>query len=204
MRIFEMRTLPHGIERFQQFRDEKFVCIGWPGIGDLSDVSKDELRKRIASAYKSSGHKLGYALGQVNSFVNVMQRGDVVIVENKGWAYIATVGDYTYEERYDNDNDGMCHRRNVEWIAKLPQSELNPSIQSLLRNRNTIAEYPHSIEESGLGHILSGVPLALNTDKPRLDDLFEIALHILEEELKSDNPDRRLRAATELIRLKTR
>lgn len=204
MRIFEMRTLPHGIERFQQFRDERFVCIGWPGIGDLSDVSKDELRKRIASAYKSAGHKLGYALGQVNAFVNVMQSGDIIIVENKGWAYFATVGEYAYEERYDNDNDGMCHRRHVDWLAKLPQSELNPSIQSLLRNRNTIAEYPHSIEESGLGHILSGVPLALSTDKPRLDDLIEIALRILEEELKSDNPDRRLRAATELIRLKTR
>jgi hypothetical protein len=49
MNIFQMRTLPHGIERFQQFINEQFVCIGWPGLGDLSSASKDELRERIAT-----------------------------------------------------------------------------------------------------------------------------------------------------------
>lgn len=202
MRIFRMRTIPHGIERFQMFMDESFVCIGWPGLGNLENTTKDELRNLIATAFKATGHKAGHTLGQVNAFVNTMQKGDIVIIANKGYAYFATVGDYEYEPKFDNDTDGMCHRRRVKWLGKLPQNELNASMQSLLRNRNTIAEYPNTFEESGLENLLRGLPLINNQDGTKLDSLFEAALNILEEELKSEDPDRRLKAATELIRLK--
>ncbi len=39
-------------------------------------------------------------------------------------------------------------------------------------------------------------------DSAKLDNLFDDALAVLEEELKSTDPERRLKAATELIRLK--
>lgn len=41
-------------------------------------------------------------------------------------------------------------------------------------------------------------------DRSRLDSLVEEALKVLGEELRSEDPDRRLRAATELVRLKRR
>ena len=62
-----MKTKPHNIHRFQQFIKENFVCIGWPGIGDLHGVNKDEIRNRISNEYGYTGHKLGNALGQVNT-----------------------------------------------------------------------------------------------------------------------------------------
>ena len=204
MKIFQMRTAPHGVERFQQFTDENFVCIGWPGLGNLEGVTKDELRDRIKHAYETTGHKAGNTLGLVNAFVNTMQKGDLVIVANKGYAYFATVGDYEYEPKFDNDSDGMCHRRRVQWLGKLPRNELNASVQALLRSRNTIAEYPKTVEESELEHILSGLPLqsANNNMRLKLDSLFETALGILEDELHSESPDRRLKAAAELLKLK--
>lgn len=202
MKIFQMKTKPHGTERFREFIDEKFVCIGWPGIGDLTQVSKDEIRDRLEKEYNRTGHKLGNALGQVNTFVNTMKTGDVVIIAEKDWAYIGIVGDYTYDPQYDNDQDGMCHRRSVEWTDRIQFSNLQSSIQRLINNRNTICEYPESIEEAGLDKIIGKKPVISKENSTMLDNLFNDALKVLEEELKSTDPDRRLKAATELIRLK--
>jgi len=46
--------------------------------------------------------------------------------------------------------------------------------------------------------------LTKSEDSIKLDSLFGEALRILEEELKSEDPERRLKAATELIRLKNK
>ena len=202
MNIFQMKTKPHDIQRFRQFIEEDFVCIGWPGIGNLQGVDKDEIRDRLANKYGYTGHKLGNALGQVNTFVNTMKKGDIVLITEKNWAYVGIVGEYAYEQQYDNDDDGMCHRRSVEWSDKVQINSFESSVQRLLSNRNTICQYPDSVEESGIDKILGKQPLLTKEDNTKLENLFSQALAILEEELKSEDPDRRLKAATELIRLK--
>lgn len=202
MNVFQMKTKPHGIERFREFIEEQFICIGWPGIGNLEQVSKDEIRDRIEETYGYTGHKLGNSLGQVNTFVNTMKNGDVVLIAQKDWAYIGTVGDYIYEQQYDNDQDGMCHRRSVEWTDRVLITNLESSIQRFISNRNTICQYPESIEESGLDKILGKQLSFSKENSAKLDSLFRDALTILEQELKSTDPERRLKAATELIRLK--
>ncbi|NLJ57214.1 MAG: hypothetical protein GX339_00025 [Tissierellia bacterium] len=202
MNIFQMKTKPHGIERFRQFVDEKFVCIGWPGIGNLENVSKDEIRSRIRQKYNYQGHKLGNALGQVNTFVNTMKSGDIALIAEENRVYIGRVGDYDYKPQYDNKEDGMCHRRSVEWIDQVSIEDLESSIQRLIRNRNTISRYPHSIEESQLSELFKKQPPMSKEDSVKLNNLFDDALAVLEEELKSTDPERRLKAATELIRLK--
>jgi predicted Mrr-cat superfamily restriction endonuclease len=202
MDIFQIKTKPHGIERVREFIDEKYVCIGWPGIGNLEQANKDEIRCRIQSFYKISGHKLGNSLGQVNTFVNTMKKGDVVFITHKDRAHIGIVGDYKYQQQFDNDKDGMCHRRSVEWINNILICDLESSIQRLLSNRNTICQYPETIELSGLDKYLSKHSPASKETSSKLEDLFKSALMILEEELKSTDPDRRLKAASELIRLK--
>ena len=208
MNIFQMKTKPHGNERFREFIDEKFVCIGWPGIGNLNQADRDEIRKRLQKEYNYTAHQLGNALGQINSFVNTMKPRDVIFIADKDWAYVGIVGEYIYEQKFDNDKDGACHRRSVEWINHVPINSLESSFQSLLRNRNTICQYPGSVEESKIDKILSkqsnddNQPLPNKENSSKLDELFLEALNILEEELKSGDPDRRLKAATELLRLK--
>lgn len=202
MNIFQMKTKPHGIPRLRQFIDEKFVCIGWPGIDNLENVDKNEIKKRLAEEYGYTGRKLGNALGQVNTFINTMQKGDIIIITERDWAYIGTVGKYVYEQKYDNYQDGMCHRRSVEWSDKILINSLDSSLQRLLSNRNTICQYPESVEESGIDNILGKQPLLNKEKTAKLESLFEEALAILENELKSEDPERRIKAATELIRLK--
>lgn len=202
MNIFQIKTLPHGIQRFRQFLDEKFICIGWPKLHDLKGVSTDEIRDRIATAYNITGHKLGNALGQVNAFVNTMQTDDVVLISERNWVYVGTVGDYHYEPQYDNDTDAMCHRRPVEWTAKVSLDDLSSNLQRFLCGRNTISRFPDAYEESGLDSVIGVNSITIGQNNSKLNSLIEEALIVLESELKSEDPDRRLKAATELVRMK--
>ena len=202
MNIFQIKTLPHGIQRFRQFIDEKFICIGWPKLDNLKNVDKDEIRSKIAAAYKLTGHKLGNALGQVNAFVNTMQTGDVVLITENKWVYAGNVGDYYYEAKYDNDSDAMCHRRTVEWTAKIPFDNLSSNLQRFLCGRNTISRFPDTYEESGLNSLIRLNTNPINQSNSKISNLIEEALIVLEAELKSEDPDRRLKAATELLRIK--
>lgn len=204
MNMFQIKSKPHGTDRFRQFIDEKFVCIGWPGIGNLEQVSKEEIKARLEKRYGYKGHELGNALGHVNAFVNTMKSGDAVFVAEKEWAYVGTVGDYEYEALFDNDQDGMCHRRKVEWLNRVKIADLEPSIQRLINNRNTISRYPESIEEAGIEQYLSKQPSLTKEDSTKLDNLFRDALMVLEEELKSGDPERRIKAASEILRLKSK
>lgn len=203
MKLFQMKTKPHGIARFDRFMEENMVCIGWPGIGDLTNIDKDEIRSRIAQEYRKAGHQLGNALGQVNTFINTMQTGDMVVVAAKEWAYFGKVGDYTYLPQFDNDDDGMCHRRSVEWVKTVAFTDIAPNMLKLINNRNTICEFPEPFDETILEQLTGKKPLLGKEDTLLLDDLFRKALKVLEEELASDNPDRRLKAATELLKIKT-
>jgi len=96
----------------------------------------------------------------------------------------------------------MCHRRDVEWMDKILIDQLDSSIQKFINNRNTICKYPQSIDDTELSKLM-GEEVPINKENSeKLDELFSEALTILEEELKSTDPDRKLKAATELIRLK--
>lgn len=203
MNIFQLKTNPHGIPRFRQFIDEGFICIGHPGLGNLEGAGLNEIRSRIASVTGLSGHKLGNALGQVNAFVNTMRMGDIVLIVEKNKVFIGTIGNYYYEEQYDNETDAMAHRRLVEWTDRVALDSLNASMQRFLSGRNTISRYPESYEESGLALFVGANPIPTGQqNSSKLDSLFDEALAVLESELRSEDPDRRLKAATELIRLK--
>lgn len=203
MTIFQMKAKPHGHEKLNEFLKEGYVCIGWPEIGDLNQIDKDELRNRLESAYAYKGHTLGYNLGQVNAFVNVMKKGDMILIKDKETVHVGIVGDYHYEKQYDNKVDGLCHRRSVEWEESVDLKDLQKDIQGFVKNRHTISQYSGVRQIDSYEGILSVQNFVEKEERERLDSLFSDALDILEDELKSEDPERRLRAASELIRLKT-
>lgn len=203
MNIFQMKAKPHGHEKLEEFLSQDYICIGWPGIGNLSDVSKDEIRERLENKYQETGHKLGYSLGQVNGFVNTMEKNDVVLVKDKEMVHVGIVGEYEYKAEFDNDTDGVCHRRSVEWKEIVPFSKLNNDIQGFVNNRHTISQFPKPIESEDIEELLYKKESITQNEKEKLDSLFNQALDILQDELKSEDPERRLKAASELIKIKT-
>ncbi|MFC4559391.1 hypothetical protein ACFO3D_14430 [Virgibacillus kekensis] len=196
--IFQMKSKPHGKERFDDFVRDSFVAIGWPGIGDLTNVSKDEIRERLVKKYKYKGQQLGTYLGAVNAFANTLKKGDLVLITNRlDQVYIFEAGDYRYEKDYDNDTDGMCHQRSAELLKVINKADLTPEIQELLRNRGTITQFKYPYEKSGLDKHLDETELKL---KVNLEQLVNKALGVLEIELDSSDPICRIKAAAEILR----
>lgn len=204
MNIFQMKAKPHGHEKLDEFLSMGYVCIGWPGIGNLTQVGKDELRNRLKNKYHYDGHTLGYNLGQVYAFVNTMQANDVVLLKGHNKVHIGVVSNYQYDKMYDNDIDGLCHRRSVEWKNSVALTDLSRELQKFVNNRHTITQYPTTFDPDRFEELFEKKTPLPNVGQERLDSLLNEALDILEEELRSDVPERRLKAASELIRLRTK
>lgn len=201
--IFQMKSKPHGIDRLFEFVDTKkddaptFVAIGWPGIGDLTNVSKDEIRDRLEKKYKYQGQQLATYLGAVNAFVNTMKKNDIVLISNHlDQVFVFQIGDYRYIEKYDNDVDGMCHQREAELLIILNKTDLNAEIQELLRNRGTITQFKYPYERSDLDKWIDSV------EEPEfnLNELQTKALSVLEKNLTSSDPIVQIKAAAEILR----
>lgn len=90
--VFQMKTKPHGFQRYDEFIRDQVIGIGWPLIGNLDGISKDELRERLRNVYHYSGTKLGNALGAIWTFVHTMEQGDIVLVRNGAWLSIGIIG----------------------------------------------------------------------------------------------------------------
>jgi predicted Mrr-cat superfamily restriction endonuclease len=214
MQMFQMKSRPHDHDRLQQWLKEGFVNIGWPNLGDLTSVTKEELKERLSGApYNYSGQVLANQLGTVSAFVHTMQAGDIVLVmENDGWVRIGRVGKYRYVSQYDTDKEGMCHQRPMEWLEVLPKDELNEEVRELLRNRGAVTKFKYPTEVAKLDYIiyfesiLEGVEphenaykTALNYTEDDLPMLKRKALNVLVEALNSSDLDRRERAAMAIL-----
>ncbi|MDT3426701.1 hypothetical protein J2Z22_002235 [Paenibacillus forsythiae] len=62
MKLYQMSSRPGGTERISSFLEDNFVCMGWPGIGDLEHTGSEELRERfhtsnIPGGTGKGGHK---------------------------------------------------------------------------------------------------------------------------------------------------
>ncbi|MBU9713201.1 hypothetical protein [Evansella tamaricis] len=203
MNIFQIKTKPHGTDREAEFIHDKFIAIGWPGIGDLTGVGRAEIKERLKNNYPYDGQKLGYCLGVVNAFVNTMEERDIVLMSStrNDHVHIGVVGPYRYEENYDNKKDGMCHQRSVEWTKFIPRRDLNDKVQELLRNRGTLTQFKYPVEMAELDSFDETGSFQTEVDVPTVpEEIIQKALRVLEEELDSTDPDRRLAAAVELLR----
>ncbi|PEE96969.1 hypothetical protein CON21_30815 [Bacillus thuringiensis] len=153
MQIFMLRSRPHKIERIDIFLKENVVGIGWVDTKDLTGATLEDIRKALESlGYENQSLRTN--LGMVNSFIRTMQQGDIVLVREGDFVHIGELGSYQWRQDYVDKY--MGHTRPVSWITKVPFKEFNASVQSLLKNIKTIAQYKGSFEESELGKYIEG------------------------------------------------
>lgn len=212
--VFQLKNRPHGINRGKLFLDEGFVCIGWPGIGDLSNSERDEIRRRLEETYGYTGQQLGAYTGAINAFVNTIQEEDVVLVPDGVIVHVGIVGPYYYDPAYDNE-EGMCHRRNVRWTATIAKSSLNHKMLEFVRNRGIITKFKGTFEESEIEPFLTEdddqdrSPFALvggpnqnsGNDSIFSEEMIQQAKAVLEEALNSSDPVIQIKAAAEILKL---
>lgn len=196
MNLFQLKSKPHGIERLPLFLEQNFIAIGWPGIGNLKDVTSIEIEKRLEKAYPEyQGQTMAYHKGMINAFVNTMEDQDIVMITEGDYVHFGQVGSYRYEPDFDNKNDGMCHQRTVQWLATVERTNLNEKVREHLKNRATITKFKYPFQLAEIEGILSGK----NTNVSTLSNntlLYEKAWSILIDALESEDEHIRVLAAS--------
>ncbi|MNI00251.1 hypothetical protein D3C73_530470 [compost metagenome] len=203
MKLFRVKTGLPGVNRMKEFLEDNYVCIGYTGIGDLEHAGKKEIRTRLILAGTTAGAELEAAADSLDIFVNVMQDGDYVLIEDGEWAYLGDLGDYFYAEAFDSPEDGRCHRRGVTWLKTVPAPALNPLLRAWTGGEEAVLQYNGPLPEARLELWITdssadGTP---ESEKAALVDAETLskALTVLKCALDSGDADRRERAAIALL-----
>ncbi|WP_342565767.1 hypothetical protein NST84_11860 [Paenibacillus sp. FSL R7-0345] len=203
MKLFQMKTSPQGVERIAEFLENNYVCIGYPGTGNLEEASPEEMLVRLLKSGAYQGQELEVAVAGLNLFVHEMQDGDYVLVADGEWVHLGDLGDYFYDDTYDKMEDGRCHRRGVTWLKSIPQSELNPAAAELLADESIISRYRGTLPAGRMELWIEGTGqanAAVDGKPARVDEVTVAkAISVLKEALHSEDTERRERAAIAIL-----
>lgn len=193
IQVFQLKTKPDGIYRLDNFLLENFVCIGYPRLGDLTNTDKDTMRNLLVKHYNYE-KSLKVHLSTVNSFVNTMNSGDFVLVKEDNFVHVGKVGEYYYDPKYVSE--GMCHRRNVVWVAKFKKEDLREDVLAFINNVNTISRFKDIVFDEY--DLLENKPNQ-NIDIETKDELITKSVKILKDALNSPYEEIRVKAACSLL-----
>lgn len=97
-------------EYFSDFRDKKVVAIGWKEVGDLTDISQEDLVDRVASTYPAyKRRKAIITASQLFRFCSDIKEGDHVVTYDSGrrkYLIASVTGPYRY---VPGQLDGLTH-----------------------------------------------------------------------------------------------
>ncbi|CAH1190552.1 hypothetical protein PAECIP111892_00241 [Paenibacillus auburnensis] len=203
MKLFQMKTSPQGVERIKEFLEDNYLCIGYPGTGDLEQAEREDLRVKLLRSGINGEQKLEEAVDYLDLFVHEMQDGDYVLIADGDWVHLGDLGDYFYDDTQDNEEDGQCHRRGVTWLKSMPRRSLNSVAAELLAEEALISRYQGTLPSARLELWIedTGADIRNSGEKPTGvdEDTLELAVAVLKEALHSGDAERRERAAIAIL-----
>ncbi len=134
------------------FRIDNLVAIGWPEVGDLSELAADREQFRVAvqRSYLGSDVKPGaisvYA-GMLFRFACEMKEGDIVVYPSKIERQIhigRVVGPYMFS---DSRNPAFPNRRKVRWDRSYPRSDFTLGAQAKTNSALTLFQVKNYADE---------------------------------------------------------
>lgn len=192
-----VRPYPHNkeIKRVEDFKQNNLVAIGWPGIGDLTGKSREDIKRILAAKpYELSGLALGNAYATIDIFVNRMNSGDLVLVPDGADIFFAEISsDYFMDGKYDNEQMGYPHQRKVKWLKSVAREDLSKQLRSSLKVHRTTADLSKHYDEIkalayGLDYQAKGTEVeTVAVSYPLRKDfsvVFEIPVNITKDEAK--------------------
>ena len=209
MNSWLLRPNPIKKDRMQMFLSDEIVAIGWPRLPDLMNKNRDNIKDLLLKAYPEkyvpNSTSLGNVATVIDSFSNQFEYGDYVVVPHGDDIYIGSIaGEYFYDASKANEHDGYPHQRKVQWLfGPISRDKIPLELRSSLRAQMTIVNLKHrqNLIEQLLGVSKQSQDLE-SIESSEVESLLADAMKILKAELASEDADRRLKAAVEIIRLK--
>ena len=203
-----IRPRPIKKNRINEFLQDNIIAIGWPLLPDLSSKNKEEIKALLLQSYSDEYRPNSTSLGNVttivDSFAHKMEIGDGGLVPDEEDVHVGKIiSEYYYDSSKANMNDGYPHQRKVEWLKKISRENLPEDLRKSLRAQLTIVNLKDRLKL--LDERTESAPEApINQEKQglQMDNLMTDAIRILQNELNSDDADRRLKAAVQIVQLK--
>jgi len=145
-------------------RDNNCVLIGWPKLGDLSDLihdrkSRDGLRDLLESRYQNVSNLASRKAGEILNFATGISEGDLVLpsdgqnVQSIG----RIIGQYQFVPGLHSE---APHQRRVEWLQKekwnMPVSEgLRTTVYQIKNNGANLVEIEKKLLNSPITQAIS-------------------------------------------------
>jgi hypothetical protein len=206
--IMPLFCLRATVEQMKEYLRESYISIHLPWLTeDVEFVTWEQL---CASNEQASDCE------QLRLFVYNMQDEDLIIVTDGESAYLGDLGDYYYvEEMLDEqalqlELPPRLHRRGVTWLKSITAhlSTMAPALQQFLANTEILEKYGESVSLEGLEAMLimhnsdaysdssnNSIAEAAFVD----DSTIREAIDVLKKALRSEDVDRRERAAIALL-----
>jgi 5-methylcytosine-specific restriction enzyme B len=162
-----------------------YCAIATPGLRRLPPtVTRQEIAERVAEDYGHLGYGARAALvATVNTFLNVMQVGDLVVTLGGDKGEDVYVGTLTGDPVEAEDAEGLTIRqRSVSWAnatRPLARDELPEPLQAKLKGQRTITELTPELEQL---RRLAGIRPA-DQDQPTPPQAAELRLPDASDEL---------------------
>lgn len=169
-----------------------YVAIGWPDIGDLSNLaaSREAFKEAYAAAMPNSKPgAIPVSAGQLYRFAHDMQVGEIVIFPSKHDRMV-NIGIVTGPYKYHPGNAKYPNTRPIEWKTSLPRNKFTQA--ALYEIGSFLSVFRVSANAEEFIAALEGAPfVAVDGDEP--DEAISIAEQF--EESTEDFVIRRLKNA---------
>lgn len=144
-----VRPFPYGTKRLDEFKTQNIVAIGWPGIGDLTNKLREDIKEILSGVpYQLKGLELGNAYATIDIFVNQMQVGDLILSPDGDDIYFGEItSDYYMESTVDNYSTGYPHQHKVKWLNDTFRKNLSMPLRSSLKVHRTTANLFNHVDE---------------------------------------------------------
>jgi restriction system protein len=144
-------------ERDTRMLELSVLAVGWRELGqDLNSLCKEELAELVRDALPEiTGAAVASYVGQLWSFVNGIQQGDLVVLPRKNTPYVA-IGETSsgYRYRLDLDED-MRHTHDVKWLATdVQRIAFHQDLQNTFNAFKTVFQVQRADAEPRLRHVL--------------------------------------------------
>ncbi len=205
--LWMIRSFPGNTDRIVEFLELNIIAVHW-GIGDLTGCnSKDDIAK-VVSQENLQQRDASLKTGLLNRFVNYMEVGDFCIVPHGDVFYVGIIRSEYY---FDPNSPKYEHQREVEWLCgDKPfgrREDLPAKLQASLKTQLGLADLTqHELIFNQYMNKKQGIVNADDSEEKdslvfELDSLVKDAMGIIKEEMKSDDPNRRLQAAIAVMKL---
>lgn len=138
----KIRSNPRGISRLDLFERESFVGIGFPGIGPVDGLTKDEIKRAIKEKYPD---RKPVAVGLITGFFETLlalHEGDYVFVpysENavRYAAVFRVKGKYQFKEQYTALD--VAHTIPADYIRSIPLDTMSEKLKKSLGSMASVS-----------------------------------------------------------------